>query len=110
MSFFRYPKRITAFTGTLNASEKLLLLGCRWRTTGFSGMHYQSCISPELGFSQEQFDRLKKLGLLHRAKSGYHRLLPLGYMTLEKAGVDWPADTSFPKKWEEMTEAVRPAR
>jgi len=101
MTFFSYSKKLrTTFEGSISNPERMILLACRWRTTGKSGMHPRSKMARDCGFSEDQFEELKGLGLLHRSKAGYHRLLPLGYKVLEATGTPFPRDTSFPKKWQ----------
>ena len=101
MTFFNYSNKLSkTFTGSISNPERMILLACRWRTTGKSGMHSRGKMARDCGFSEDQFDELKGLGLLHRSKAGYHRLLPLGYKVLESTGTLFPKDTSFPKNWE----------
>ena len=101
MTFFSYSRKLTPpFDGSISNPERMILLACRWRTTGKSGMHSRGKMAQDCGFTPDQFYNLKSAGLLHQSKAGYHRLLPLGYKVLESTGTLFPRDTSFPKNWE----------
>lgn len=76
---------------------RVVLLSCRWRKGGKSGLHRQGRESLSLGLSLDDFSELKSAGLIRQSPAGYCRLLPAGYRFLDSLGVRWPDDTSFPK-------------
>lgn len=81
----------------MDGRTKTLLLACRWRKTGESGLHWQGRFARDLGLTVEDFDFGLQVHFIRRYPSGYCRLLALGYRVLDIEDVDWPEDTSFPK-------------